>query len=147
FNLSSWAVQRRPLADWLVEEMNTKYQVPRNLALSWVKADQVLPLLDGLDEVALPHRSACVEAINTFRKEHGLLPLVVCSRSVDYLALRRQVLLRSAVVVQPLTEQQIDEYLSGAGEQMEAVRAALRDDPVLQQLATTPLMLNMLILV
>ncbi len=147
FNLSSWAVKRRPLADWLVEEINTKYQVPRNLAQSWVQADQVLPLLDGLDEVALPHRSACVEAINTFRKDHGLLPLVVCSRSVDYLALRRQLHLRSAVVVQPLTEQQIDEHLSGAGEQMEAVRAGLRDDPVLQQLATTPLMLNILILV
>src|SRR5438046_5428188 len=28
FNLSSWAVKRQPIAKWLIEEMNTKFQVP-----------------------------------------------------------------------------------------------------------------------
>jgi hypothetical protein len=44
-------------------------------------------LLDGLDEVAPEHRAACVEAINTFRHQHGLVPLAVCSRATDYEAL------------------------------------------------------------
>lgn len=146
FNLSSWAVKRQPLTDWLVEELNTKYQVPRKLGRAWVDAEQVLPLLDGLDEVALAYRAACVEAINAFHKDHGLLPLVVCSRSADHLALKQPVLLHSTVVVQPLTEQQIDEYLSGAREQMEAVRMALSEDSVLRELVTTPLWLNVLTL-
>ena len=51
FNLSSWAVKRQPITDWLAEELYDKYQVPRQLARSWVNTDQVLPLLDGLDEV------------------------------------------------------------------------------------------------
>ena len=55
FNLSSWAVKRQPL----VEEMNTMYQVSRRLGQAWVQADQVLPLLDGLDEVAPPYRGLC----------------------------------------------------------------------------------------
>ena len=67
FHLSSWAVRRRPLADWLVDELAERYYVPRKLAQAWINADQVLPLLDGLDEVAPEHRAACVEAINTFR--------------------------------------------------------------------------------
>ena len=108
FNLSSWAVKRQPLADWLVEEMNTKYQVPRQLGRSWVNTDQVLLLLDGLDEVDSTYRAACVDAINTYRSEHGLMPLVVCSRSADYLELKKRLLLQSAVTVQPLTEKQID---------------------------------------
>jgi hypothetical protein len=146
FNLSSWAVKRQPFTDWLIEELNTNYQVPRKLGQAWVDADQVLPLLDGLDEVALAYRAACVDAINAFRQEHGLLPVVVCSRSANYLALKQRLLLGSAVVVQPLTRQQIDEYLSSVGEPREAVRAALRDDLVFQELATTPLFLNVLTL-
>jgi len=147
FNLSSWAVKQQPLAEWLVEEMNTMYQVSRRLGQAWVQADQVLLLLDGLDEVAPPHRAACVDAINAFREEHGLVNLVVCSRRADYLSLKQHVLVKSAVVVQPLTEQQIDVYLASAGEQLETVRVALRSDPVLQELATTPLMLSVLTLV
>ena len=146
FNLSSWAVKRQPLADWLVEEMNTKYQVPRHLGQSWVNTDQVLLLLDGLDEVDFAYGSACLDAINSYRVEHGLVSMVVCSRSTDYLKLKKRLLLQSAVIVQPLTERQIDEYLSSAGEQMEAVRVVLRDDHILQELMTTPLMLSVVTL-
>jgi TIR domain/NACHT domain len=52
FNLSSWVQSRQPLADWLVEELWTKYQVPHKLCQVWIDTDQVLPLLDGLDEMA-----------------------------------------------------------------------------------------------
>jgi DNA polymerase III delta prime subunit len=144
FNLSSWAVKRLPLSAWLIEELNVKYQVPRPLGKVWVDAGQVLPLLDGLDEVASSFREACIEAINAFRQEHGLVSIVVCSRSDDYLTLKQRVLLRSAVVVQPLTQWQIEAYLESAGEQFRAVRVALHDDPVLQELMTTPLMLSVL---
>ncbi len=144
FNLSSWANKRQPIEAWLIEELNTKYQVPRKLGKAWVETDQILPLLDGLDEVAPASRAACVEAINVYRLEHGLVPTVVCSRSAQYLAESVHALLRKAVVVQPLTPQQIEVYLASAGEQLEAVRVALRADPVLQELATTPLMLSVL---
>ncbi len=52
FNLSSWAEKRQPLRAWLVEELWMKYQVPRKIGQGWVEAHQVLPLLDGLNEVA-----------------------------------------------------------------------------------------------
>ncbi len=145
FSLSSWATRRQPLTEWLASELHTRYQVPLPLATSWIETDQVLPLLDGLDEVAAPHRAACVEAINTYRQGHGLLPTVVCSRQTDYLVLSTHLLLRTAVVVQPLTPQQIETYLESAGEQAEALRTALRQDADLRELATTPLMLTILL--
>jgi Domain of unknown function (DUF4062)/NACHT domain len=80
FPLSSWAAQRRPLGDGLVDELQQRYDVPRTIGQAWVDADQVLPLLDGLDEVQFEHRAACANAINIFRQDHGLLPLAVCSR-------------------------------------------------------------------
>jgi hypothetical protein len=146
FHLSSWGVKRQPIMDWLVEELNTKYQVPRKLGKEWVETDRVMLLLDGLDEVAYEYRTPCVQAINIYRREHGLVPLVVCSRTTEYLALAEQLLLHSAVVIQPLTSQQINDYLSSAGSQLEAVRAALQKDSIWQELTTTPLMLSVLTL-
>jgi serine/threonine protein kinase len=146
FNLSSWAVKRQSLDDWLVEELNIRYLVSPKLAQALVQAEQILPLLDGLDEVGAKERTACIEAINAYRLEHSWQPPVVCSRSADYLAQVGRVRLSSAVMVQPLTQEQVLDYLSSAGSQLEALRVALQRDPDLQELATTPLMLNILTL-
>ena len=146
FNLSSWAEKLQPLAIWLVEELLAKYEVPRAIGQAWVDAGQILPLLDGLDEVSPAARSACIDAINLYRRAYGLIPMVVCSRSGEYLAQTARLSLDRAVMVQPLTMQQIDEYLQSAGPQLEALRKALHEDPGLQELATTPLMLSVLTL-
>jgi transcriptional regulator with XRE-family HTH domain/energy-coupling factor transporter ATP-binding protein EcfA2 len=144
FNLSSWAEKRLPLTSWFVEELSMRYQVPRKLGELWVAQDALLPLLDGLDEMTSPHCAACIEAINSYRQDHGLFPLVVCSRSADYLALPGRLKLRQAVVLQPLRREQVDEYLGSAGHKLQAVSNALHYDPTLQELATTPLMLSMI---
>jgi len=82
-NLSTWANTRPPLQDWLVEEIARTYQVPRASLTQWVQEDQILPLLDGLDEMEESARVACILAINTYHAQH-LGPLVVCSREHEY---------------------------------------------------------------
>ncbi len=148
FNLSSWAVKRQPLDTWLIEELNSKYQVPQKLGLKWVAEDQILPLLDGLDEVTSECRTACVRAINTYRQAHGLLPMVVCCRSADYeaLAASTSLVLQHAVVIQPLTSEQINDYMASRGEQFAAIRELLQKDQDLLEMAKVPLMLNVLTL-
>ncbi len=141
FNLSSWAGRRQPLARWLVGELNERSDVPQRVAQRWVDKEEILPLLDGLDEVAQEQRQACVEAINEFRREHGLLPIAVCSRSGDYEALGTKLRLRTAVVVQTLTRVQVQVYLERVGEPLRTLRVALEKDPSLWDLLETPLLL------
>lgn len=145
FNLSSWAGKKKPIAEWLVEELNVKYNIPKKIAQPWVENDELLLLLDGLDEVAPDRREACVGAINDFRQKH-LVPLVVCSRIEEYELLTSQLKLQGAVVLQPLTPQQVDEYLEGAGDEMLVIRQTLQDDDELQELLTSPLILSIFIL-
>nr|MBA2681699.1 protein kinase [Ktedonobacteraceae bacterium] len=145
FNLSSWAMKQQSLEKWLVEELVNKYQMPRKFGQALIASDSILPLLDGLDEVAVKERMACIQAINTYRWEHNV-PIVVCCRSADYLEKEARIQIDSALIVQPLTPRQVMGYLSSAGPQLEALRTALQRDPDLQKLATTPLMLNILIL-
>lgn len=147
FPLSSWAQQRRPLADWLVDELNQRYDVPRQIAQTWIEQDRILPLLDGLDEVAQSYRGACVEAINRFQQdERGLLPLVVCCRVADYEAIGNTLRLQGAVVVQPLTRAQVNGYLDRIGEPVAGIRHALHTDATLWELLDTPLLLSIMTL-
>jgi len=140
FNLSSWAMRRQPLHEWLIAELNERSYVSKKVARRWVESEQVLPLLDGLDEVATEHRESCVEAINNFRREYGLLPIAVCSRIADYEALGTKLRLRNAVEVQPLTRLQVEDYLEHVGE-LGGLRAAVADDLSFWELLETPLML------
>jgi hypothetical protein len=146
FNLSSWTRKRQPLASWLIEELETKYQVPRKVGSDWINADQILPLLDGLDEVDASSRFACMQMINEYHQAHNLVPLVVCCRVNEYMALASRLALFRAVTIQPLTTEQINEYFARVGEQIASLRIAFQNDLVLQELATTPLMLTVLIL-
>lgn len=148
FTLSTWATKRQPLAAWLVEEMKTKYEISSSTQ-NLIDNNLVLPLLDGLDEVDALYRNECVECINAYQtsRNQSMRPLVVCSRSEEYMALTSTVYMNvhSAVTVLPLAPSKIDEYLSGVQGNLEAVVLALQEDPVLQKLATVPLMLNVLI--
>jgi MFS family permease len=144
-NLSSWGAHRQPFAQWLVEELRVKYNIPRRIATAWVEQDELMLLLDGLDEVAAPHRDACVQAINQFRQEH-LTPIALCCRIADYMALPTKLRLNGAVVLRNLTPEQIEQYLHSAGPALAGLRTALARDSVLQELAQTPLMLSIMAL-
>jgi serine/threonine protein kinase len=144
FNLSSWAEKQLPLEDWLQEELSSKYQVPRRVASTWIEDDSLLLLLDGLDEVKADARDACVAAINAYRTEHGFVDLVVCSRIYDYEDLTDKLLLNGAIVIQPLTDEQIDLYLETLGPIGDVPRQLLARDDELHELAHTPLMLNII---
>jgi NACHT domain len=146
FHLSTWAARRQPLKDWLVDELWKRYDVARKIGQAWVNGERILPLLDGLDEVAPEHREACVEAINAFRREHPLVAFAVCSRAAEYEELRVRLELSGAVLIRPLSREQIGAYLKEAGKSLAGVRTVLRDDETVWDLLETPLMLSIVAL-
>ncbi|HLZ63080.1 MAG TPA: protein kinase [Ktedonosporobacter sp.] len=145
--LSSWALGRSALSDWMIDQLSHTYDVPRQLSERWVKQGRLLPLLDGLDEVEEAACAACIEAINTYHRMY-LVPLVVCSRQSEYeaIATQERLALQRAVIVQPLNRTQIEDYLRTAGLSFVGVRTVLHEEQALQELATTPLMLSVLLL-
>ena len=44
-NLVSWAEQQHSLSEWVVEELTSKYQIPRNTGRRWLRNDDLLLLL------------------------------------------------------------------------------------------------------
>src|SRR5712692_5371786 len=58
--LSSWAVKKPLLADWMGKQIALLYDVPRHLSQQWVQKEHLLPLLDGLDEMEVSARAGCI---------------------------------------------------------------------------------------
>jgi hypothetical protein len=143
-NLSSWALKRQPLQDWLLAELKTTYRVPEKTGRAWLESDALLLLLDGLDEVAQAHRQACVKAINDYRQEHGLTGTAVCCRREEYENLGEKLDLLGATVIQPLTAAQADNYLKRMGKELKGVRKFLKEvgeEDVLRKWVKSPLFL------
>lgn len=140
-NLSTWADPHGFFGDWLIKEVARMYDVPVPILTNLIDNNQLLPLLDGLDEVPDATRLTCIKAINTY-KQNYFGPLVVCCRTTEYRAQQSKLKLQDAVIVQPLEERQIDAYFQNTGCALNSARDAYQS---LRDLVKTPLMLYMLI--
>jgi tetratricopeptide (TPR) repeat protein len=106
------------------------------------QAGRVMLLLDGLDEATTgldeerlfgkisAAISACPEPMR----------IAVSCRAAEYEAMGERLALKGAVMLTPLDDAQIAEYLVGSPD----LQAAVRNDPQLREMARTPLLLSLL---
>ncbi|GID31173.1 NACHT domain-containing protein [Paractinoplanes brasiliensis] len=129
----------RPLAEWIVTELQSRYRIPAPIGRAWLHDGRLVLLLDGLDEVEESFRERCLDEINALQERIRTARLVVCSREADYDRLTGSLRAQGAVVIRPLTKEQILDYLGD-------VAPVLTDDAELWEVLTTPLMLNVVVL-
>ena len=74
-------------------------------------------------------REQCLAELRAFLTQQGFVNLAICSRTAEYerLAIRLQV--RAAVVMQPVTTEQLVAYLRDGDQRFAALRQVLLDDP------------------
>ncbi|NER22644.1 MAG: NACHT domain-containing protein [Symploca sp. SIO1C2] len=142
-NLSSWKNPQQSIFDWLLGELKEKYGIRKNLAQRWLEANQLLPLLDGLDEVAPQHQQACAVALNHWLKEFDPRSgvLICCRREEFEQGVRQPLSLYGAIYVQPLTIEQIEDYFTQFN--LQNVWQTVQQDEALQEILTKPLFLSM----
>jgi hypothetical protein len=61
---SNWKDDNQPLSDWLILQLKDKYNVPPGLSRRWIERRQLVPLLDGLDELGLERQQKATNAIS-----------------------------------------------------------------------------------
>ena len=138
-NLSSWN-KKEPIGEWFSNELSEKYRGPRKIGHDWLQRGYLLPLLDGLDEVGTELQPECVAAINAFIEEFQPSGLVVCCRLNEYRWLPKRLKLNGAICIDPLSSEEVSKYLDAGGAKLAALRDAVDTDPVIQELAQSPLM-------
>jgi hypothetical protein len=104
------AGQSAHFAEWLVDELVTKYGLPRPAVKRWFAESGIVLLLDGLDETEASLRGRVVQTLNHFRREHPLAIVVAC-RDSEYHALDTRLAFGGAVELQPLDDEAITRLL------------------------------------
>lgn len=145
FELGTWKAESGAIADWLIAQLKFKYDIPTAVGKKWLSEHKLLPLLDGLDEVENHRHDLCIQAINQFitseiKPEH----LVVCSSFEVYKNCINRFNLHAAVLLKPLTENQIKNYLLEA--RSRELWYSLEQEPDLLKIAKAPLLLSMMAL-
>jgi hypothetical protein len=138
-----WRWDGEPLADWLAAEWAGRgYGLDAAEAGRLVADPAVVLVLDGLDEVPVARRQACVDAVNALVDVHPSLRIVVCCRTREYRALAERVDSRRVRRIAALTPATVAAFLGAhAPPAWDPVRAALERDPALRALLNTPLLL------
>jgi|GEM_PF-1129193 len=142
FTLSTWSPEQRTLENWLVSELYSQYQVPRTLAQRWLAGKRLLPLLDGLDEVAVEWREQCVGSINEFIEKRAPAGIAVTTRVAEYSGLRRHLHLNVALRFHDLTEAELAKLVAQRPDMLGWLMQA--NLPELRRLALNPLVLSLL---
>lgn len=154
FELSNWkdnsqTSAKQPsitsFAQWLATDLKFRHNVPKAMTRKWIKTGQLLPLLDGLDELEFTQRQLCIQTINEFLDaSFGQLPVVICCERDEFFngeTISKR--LGGAVYLQPLTEAKIKNYLRQLG--CEHLWQPIKDDPEgLLALAKVPLLLTLI---
>ena len=144
--LSSWIDKKQSIHDWLIEELKSKYGVPKALGDLWLKEKKLIPLLDGLDELRAELQKPCAHALNIFLSGvTAPLHLVVCSRLEEYQQLKLLLNLRGALYLKPLTYEQIERYMLSS-DQISLLNSTQQDQHLLE-LVRTPFMLSVITLI
>ena len=139
-NLSSFGNFTGDFTEWLVKQTYDQYRLGRRqMRLELAKPNRFILLLDGLDEVAAGDgRERCVREMNTFIENHRC-GLVVCSRIHDYRQLSAELDVAQAVVIQPLSPQQVVAGLAATPQ----LQTAVSQTGVLREALRSPLVLDL----
>ncbi|MBH8573019.1 NACHT domain-containing protein [Nostocaceae cyanobacterium CENA369] len=145
FNLSSWKNAQQSISEWLVVELKSKYGVWVNLGKEWIKNYQLLPLLDGLDELESRWQETCVQAINQLlHSEYRPQYLVICCRQQEYSNYKTKLQLSGAICLWDLDDKQVQNYLLQINR--DDLWEVLQNDETLSSLCKKPFWLNILVL-
>ena len=148
FELSSWQ-PNTPILSWLGQQLKQAYGVSKKLAEPFaqqlIQQGQLLPLLDGLDELGQRNQIECIKALEEFLAQHPALPVIICCRREEYEQGRSQLnQLNGAIYLQAVGSQQIQQYLQDLGREL--LWEGIQADPELLKLARSPLFLTMLVI-
>lgn len=146
--LTTWE-EGKTIEEWITDRLSMSkadggYAINKSVVNQWLQDDDIIPLLDGLDEIGLRQQKKCIKAINKFLVERSSCGLSVCCRREEYQAAQVQIdALKGAVYLKPLREDQIEYFFRRLNRS--SMWKRIQSSSKMMALARTPLFLSMLV--
>lgn len=143
-NLATWQSEFGSFDNWLDRILPLELGISRTLSKKIQQNASFILLLDGLDEIPVGERDACLRAIGDYGTKVQNR-FVISSRTDEYSSASKDAPVNVQIDLRPLTAAQIEAELSSAGaDRPEAarLRVALQHDNLLREAVATPFYLN-----
>lgn len=144
FSLSSWKNDDQSIRDWLIEQLKEKYGFGEKIGKQWINNQKIIPLLDGLNELASDRQEKCIIKINEFIDPGNWTnPLVVSNRIQESNRYRGLLELNNHLELCLFSDKQVSQYLQNT-EHLQLWNI-IQHDKHLKDLAKTPFYLKIIL--
>ena len=139
-NIATWRDRFNSVEEWLIELL-PQIGISKSLSQILIKEKHLLPLFDGLDELAKEKRQKCLEAIGEYGESNNL-KFAICSRSDEYTqTIDAPVYFQ--IEVRPLKMEQIKQQLKEVSTpESNGMLHAIKKDKLLAEAIQVPFYLN-----
>jgi hypothetical protein len=138
-NLAGWPVNKLPFRAWLMEQLSSEFDLPREYGQAW--CEKFTLLLDGLDALLESGGVNAIQLLNEFRQQHPLNTIVVACRKGVYAANQEKLTFHAAIQLRPLNDDEIGRVIASESGAPGTLAAALANNAGLRELAKSPLWL------
>jgi hypothetical protein len=138
-NLAGWPVNKLPFRAWLMEQLSSEFDLPREHGQAW--CEKFTLLLDGLDALLESGGVNAIQSLNEFRQQHPLNTIVVACRKGVYAANQEKLTFHAAIQLRPLNDDEIGHVVASESGAPGTLAAALANNAGLRELAKSPLWL------
>ena len=139
-NMATWRPRFSSIEAWF-SELLPQEGFTKGLVRQLIKENRLLPLFDGLDEIATENRRSCLEVIGKYGKNQNRR-YVICSRIEEYIQ-SSDAPVYCQVMIKPLTLKHIKTGLMELNSpEVKGILDAIRKDKLLADAIRTPFYLN-----
>lgn len=110
-NASSWKPSHACFKSWLLEEMDKRYDIPRQVGEELLSGDYLVLFVDGVDEIDRLGITQFTEAVNDFLKNHPGQPLCLATRKQEYIAAQSKFRIFNAACIQAITADVLNKHI------------------------------------
>ena len=142
-DLTAWDGHSNTFDRWCASYISMRYKISEDYVKHWLDDSDIALVCDGLDELTRKARENCVSAINQFRQRHGLISVVVASRSQEYSDTPRRLQLHGCLRLKPLPVATLLAELANFDSRNAGISEKVAKDSRLRDLLRTPLFLNL----
>ncbi|MFI6435204.1 tetratricopeptide repeat protein [Streptomyces sp. NPDC050759] len=124
FDLSGWHPDR-DIGEWLVTQLTIHYGVPPNQAETLIDDFEVMPILDGLDEISVEKEvlAKAVGAINAYLAVRSYQHFVVTCRNNVFSDIGQHIETSHEITILPLVAEEIVGFIRGTTREEWKIRA------------------------
>lgn len=141
-DVSSW--QGEPIRAWIIDQLWQHYRVSQSCAEVWVDTAALTLLIDGFDHLSTQGQRTCTASLESLMRGNINQTVVLCCRRKT---LERTGInfteFNSGIHILPLVAQQVKDYALGV--HRADLWSGIKGSKILQQIARSPLMLNLLV--